>query len=164
MLIGQSFADRIRYAQLSRFGVSPGSGPGLGPALTAVATTHLGELRLSRLPLFTVTHLHKLSIASAMQPQFNPSILPAHAPLQQSMFDYFESTRSAQVQRSIGVDTPDEYIDRRARNIASYLCLTLMPWTYGLTLPSWIWDTESMQRINREVAIGVCLCNDIVSL
>jgi hypothetical protein len=118
MLIGQSFADRIRYAQLSRFGVSP------GPALTAVAITHLSELRLSRLVLFTVTHLHKLSIASAIQPQFNPSILPAHAPLQQSMFDYFESTHSAHVQWSIGVDTPDEYIDRRARNIASYLCLT----------------------------------------
>jgi hypothetical protein len=48
----------------------------------AVATTHLSKLRLSRLALCTVTHLHKLSIASAIQPQFNPSILPAHAPLQ----------------------------------------------------------------------------------
>jgi hypothetical protein len=39
-----------------------------------------------------------------------------------------------------------------------------MPWAYGLTLQSWVWDTESMQRIIREVAIGVCLCNDIASL
>jgi hypothetical protein len=59
---------------LSRFGVSP------APALTAVRTTHLSELRLSRLALFTVTHLHKLSIASAIKLQFNPSILPAHHP------------------------------------------------------------------------------------
>jgi hypothetical protein len=58
---------------MSRFGVSP------APALTAVATTHLSELRLSRLALFMVTHLDKLSIASAIQPQFNPSILPAYA-------------------------------------------------------------------------------------
>jgi hypothetical protein len=61
--------------RVSRFGVSP------APALTAVATTHLSELRLSRLALFTITHLDKLSIASAIQPQFNLSILPAHAPL-----------------------------------------------------------------------------------
>jgi hypothetical protein len=61
---------------LSRFGVSPVT------ALHLLATTHLSELRLSRLALFTVTHLHKLSIASAMQPQFNPLILPAHTPSQ----------------------------------------------------------------------------------
>jgi hypothetical protein len=61
---------------MSRFGVSP------APALHLLATAHRSELRLTRLALFTVTHLHKLSIASAIQPQFNPSILPAHAPLQ----------------------------------------------------------------------------------
>jgi hypothetical protein len=61
---------------VSRFGVSPAL------AFHLLATTHLSELRLSRLALFTVTHLDKLSIASAIQPQFNPSILPAHAPLQ----------------------------------------------------------------------------------
>jgi hypothetical protein len=58
---------------MSRFGVSP------APAFHLLATTHLSELRLSRLALFTVTHLDKLSIASAIQPQFNPSILPAYA-------------------------------------------------------------------------------------
>jgi cytosine/adenosine deaminase-related metal-dependent hydrolase len=63
---------------LSRFGVSP------APAFHLLATTHLSELRLSRLALFTVTHLDKLSIASAIQPQFNPSILPAHIPQQMS--------------------------------------------------------------------------------
>jgi hypothetical protein len=58
---------------MSRFGVSP------APALHLLATAHRSELRLTRLALFTVTHLHKLSIASAIQPQFNPSILPAYA-------------------------------------------------------------------------------------
>jgi hypothetical protein len=64
----------LEEGNMSRFGVSP------APALTAVATTHLSELRLSRLALFTVTHLHELSIASAIQLQFNPSILPAYVP------------------------------------------------------------------------------------
>ena len=60
---------------------------GLGsllPSLSLLATTHLSELRLTRLALFTVTHLHKLSIASAIQPQFNPLILPACALLTHS--------------------------------------------------------------------------------
>jgi len=56
---------------LSRFGVLSSS-----PALAALATTHLSELRLSRLALFTVTHLHKPSIAFTIQPQ---SILNFHS-------------------------------------------------------------------------------------
>jgi hypothetical protein len=64
----------LEEGNMSRFGVSP------APALTAVATTHLSELRPSWLALFTVTHLHKLPIASAIQLQSNPSILPAYAP------------------------------------------------------------------------------------
>jgi hypothetical protein len=80
------------------------------------------------------------------------------------MVDYFESMRSAQVQRLIGVEALDAYIERRAVNIASHLCLALMPWAYGLTLPSWIWEHDSMERVRREVAIGVFIWNDIISL
>jgi hypothetical protein len=70
--------DRRPYVpqKMSRFGVSP------APTFHLLATTHLKELRLSRLALFTVTYLDKLSIASATQPQFNPSILPTHVPQQ----------------------------------------------------------------------------------
>jgi hypothetical protein len=57
-----------------------------------LATTHRSELRPTRLALFTVTHLDKLSIASAIQPQFNPSILPAHAPLLCCKVQYCRNT------------------------------------------------------------------------
>jgi hypothetical protein len=80
------------------------------------------------------------------------------------MVDYFESIRSAQVQRLTGVEALDAYIERRAINIGSHLCLALMPWAYGLTLPSWIWEHDSMERVRREVAIGVFIWNDIISV
>jgi len=48
--------------KMSQFGVST------APALHLLATSHLSKLRLSRLAWFTVTHLHKLSIASTIQP------------------------------------------------------------------------------------------------
>jgi hypothetical protein len=84
--------------------------------------------------------------------------------LTEYMIDYFESIRSAQVQRLTSVDALDAYIERRAINIGSHLCLALMPWAYGLTLPSWIWEHDSMKRVRREVAIGVFIWNDIISV
>jgi hypothetical protein len=90
---------------MSRFGVSP------APAFHLLATTHLSELRLSRLALFTVTHLDKLSIASAIQPQFNPSILPAHAPLQIMRYSsHITTTKSNQLRYSACFRAPDEQI------------------------------------------------------
>jgi hypothetical protein len=84
--------------------------------------------------------------------------------LSEYMVDYFESIRSAQVQRLTGVESLDAYIERRAVNIGSHLCLALMPWAYSLTLPSWIWEHDSMKRVRREVAIGVFIWNDIISV
>jgi hypothetical protein len=65
---------------ISGFGVSP------APTFHLFATTHPSELRLSRLALFTVTHLDKLFIASAIQPRSILQILFC-------MFSFYRASR-----------------------------------------------------------------------
>lgn len=43
-------------------------------------------------------------------------------------------------------------------------CITVLQWAYDLSLPPSIWDHEATHCIIREVAIGVFLYNDVVSL
>jgi hypothetical protein len=128
-------------AYLSRFGVSP------APALHLLATTHLSELRLSRLALFTVTHLHKLSIASAIQPQFNPSILPAQDPFHDPLQYYY-------------IVTFEGYSYSASRDLALRLALhtQIKSWVLVNTLRS-----PPMQRVKRRLCIIVLLAKDLLA-
>jgi hypothetical protein len=56
-----------------------------------------------------------------------------------SLYAYFEAVRASAVQRAVAVQELDAYVERRAKNVASELCLTVLPWAYGLALPAWIW-------------------------
>jgi hypothetical protein len=82
----------------------------------------------------------------------------------ESTLDYLKATGNTQIRRLAGVEQLDAYMDRRARNVGIEQCLTILPWAYGLALPSWIWEHEAMKRCVREVIIAVFLCNDIFSV
>ncbi|KAF2851960.1 terpenoid synthase [Plenodomus tracheiphilus IPT5] len=81
-----------------------------------------------------------------------------------SILQYIETIRAQQNQRLTGITSVADYIERRVVSIASTPCLTVLPWAYGLSMPDWIWEHESTNRVLREVAMGVFLGNDIISL
>jgi hypothetical protein len=76
-----------------------------------------------------------------------------------SLVDYMESVRAGQTRRQAGVDSVQDFIERRAKNIGIYPTLTTLPWGYGIKLPEWVWDHEFVQAMMREVSVsGKDLC------
>lgn len=75
-----------------------------------------------------------------------------------------ESVRARQTRRQAGVDSVQDFIERRARNIGIYPILTTFSWGYGIKLPEWVWDHDYAQAMIREVSVSMGLYNDLVSL
>jgi hypothetical protein len=50
--------------------------------------------------------------------------------------DYLKSIPNTQVRRLAGVEHLDAYLDRRARHVGIYQCVTIPPWVFDLTLPA----------------------------
>jgi hypothetical protein len=82
----------------------------------------------------------------------------------ETLVAYMNSARAAQVQRNDGVDSVDDFIDRRVDNIGVIPTLCSHAWGYGIQLPPWVWDSESAQVLMREVSVAVALYNDVASL
>jgi hypothetical protein len=130
-------------AILSRFGVSPAL------SLTAVATTHLRELGLSGLALFTVTHLYKLSIASAIQPQFNPLILPACA-LHTLPYSYKPSC-------TLGLFSPATVVTSLYLRVARYVTIPRSSTTH--LLPRSLRRIILSRSLPQSIYLRLSLCN-----
>lgn len=77
---------------------------------------------------------------------------------------YINSVRASQAQWQVGVDSVEDFIERRSKTIAVYPTLYTHAWGYGIKLPEWIWDHESVQAMVREVSVTVALYNDMASL
>jgi hypothetical protein len=71
---------------------------------------------------------------------------------------------ASQAKWQVGLDSVQEFIDRRMETIGVVPTLLTNVWGYGIKLPEWVWDHESVQVMMREVARGVMLYNDIASL
>jgi hypothetical protein len=82
----------------------------------------------------------------------------------ESLVDFIESVRESHAQSATGPCSVDQYIERRLRSIGTRPVIYSLPWSYGLTLPSWIWNHASVSRIIHETLLTVSLYNDIVSL
>lgn len=65
-----------------------------------------------------------------------------------------ESVRARQTRRQAGVDSVQDFIERRARNIGIYPILTTFSWGYGIKLPEWVWDHDYAQAMIREVSVS----------
>lgn len=82
----------------------------------------------------------------------------------ESLYTFIKAVRLSQAQWLVGVTTFNDYIERRCRTVGTEPCITVLQWSYGLGLSSALWEHEATQTIIREVAISVCLYNDLASL
>jgi hypothetical protein len=81
-----------------------------------------------------------------------------------ALIAYIDSVRASQAQWQVGVDSVEDFIDRRSKTIAVYPTLYTHAWAYSIKLPEWVWDHESVQAMVREVSVTVALYNDMASL
>jgi hypothetical protein len=81
-----------------------------------------------------------------------------------ALADYIEGVREASAMWQDGVTSIEDFIERRIRTIDVVPTLYPNAWGCGLKLPESLWNGEPLNRMIREVSIGVAMWNDVYSL
>jgi hypothetical protein len=82
----------------------------------------------------------------------------------QALVDFIRANANAAVRNTIGLPPVEEYIHRREDTIGFAFVCHSMKWAHGLSLPTWLWENQSMKCLIHEVLTGIWLANDIISL
>jgi hypothetical protein len=81
-----------------------------------------------------------------------------------ALADYINGVREASASWQEGVSSIEDFVERRIRTIDVVPTLYPNAWGCGLKLPEAIWNGEPLNRMIREVSIGVAMWNDVYSL